>query len=312
MSGRLEAENVKHPQQILEELDKLLEANPLLPSYNDGTNDPDYTIQHKHMRQLCSKSRDRNISYVVEQASAMIDEDKKTTFRICSIGCGDGHFDKEVLIQLLRKYPHLEIQYLGLDVNEFSCQIAREVLGSLEGVQIKILAKDIQHASPDDFEPCDLVIAVHVLYYVESLKAAISCALKVVEPNGCLMMINGQRYPLSEICHRFWLHEHKRRLWYTQDIEEALTEMGLVYRIQKSDGPLDIPPNFEKEFQSPPGVYVLDFFAHTKLSRYPPAVAQTCIEYFSSIAEGKPDRFILTQEADILYVESTGSAEANQ
>ena len=249
MNGSLEARGQRHPQQILEELDKLLETNPLLPSYNDGTNDPDYTIQHKHTQKLCSKSRERNISYVVEQASAMIDEDKKTTFCICSIGCGDGHFDKEVLTQLLRKYPHLDVQYVGLDVNEFSCQTAREVLGSLEGVQIKILAKDIQHASPDDFEPCDLVIAVHVLYYVESLKAAISCALKVVEPNGCLMMINGQRYPLSEICHRFWLHEHKRRLWYTQDIEEALTEMGLVYRIQKSDGPLDFPPNFEKEFQ---------------------------------------------------------------
>ena len=311
MSGTLEAENQKHPQQILEELDKLLETNPLLPSYSDGMNDPDYTIQHEHMRQLCSKSRERNISYVVEQASAMIDENKKTTFRICSIGCGDGYFDKEVLTQLLRKYPHLDIQYLGLDVNKFSCQRAQELLGSLEGVQIKILAKDIQHASPADFEPCDLVIAVHVLYYVESLKDAISCALKVVKPNGCLIMINGHRYPLSEVYHRFWLHEHKRRLWYTQDIEKVLTEMGIAYCIQRSGGSLDVP-NFEKGFQSPPGVYVLDFLAHTKLSRYPPAVAQICIEYFSSIAEGKPDRFILTQEADILYVESMGSAEANQ
>ena len=309
MSGRLEAENQKHPQQILEELDKLLEANPLLPSYSDGMNDPDYTIQHKHMQQVCSKNREKNISFIVGKASEMI---KRTTFRICSIGCGDGHFDKEVLTQLLRRYPHLDVQYIGLDVNEFSCQTAREVLSSLEGVQIKILAKDIQHVSPADFDPCDLVIAVHVLYYVESLKTAISCALKVVKPNGCLIMINGQRYPFTEISHRFWLHEHKRRLWYTQDIKEALTEMGLAYRIQKSDGPLDIPPNFEKEFQSSPGVYVLDFLAHTKLSRYPPAVAQTCIEYFSSIAEGKPDKFILTQEADILYVESMGSAEANQ
>ena len=301
MSGTLEAETQKQPQQILEELDKLLEENPLLPSYSVGMNDPDYTIQHKHIQQLCSKSREKNINYVIEQASAIIDKDKKSMFRFCSIGCGDGHFDKEVLTQLLRRYPHLDLQYLGLDVNEFSCQTAREVLGSLEGAQIEILTKDIQHTSPADFEPYDLVIAVHVLYYVESLKAAVSCALRVVKPDGCLMTINSYRYPLSEIYHRFWLHEHKRRLWYTQDIEEILTEMGIAYRIQKSGGPLDIP-NFEKGLQSPSGVYVLDFLAHTKLSRYPPAVAQKCIEYFSSIAEGKPDRFTLTEEAGILYV----------
>ena len=301
MSVTLEAETQKQPQQILEELDKLLGDNPLLPSYSDGMNDPDYTIQHKHMQQLCSKSREKNINYVIEQASAMIDKDKKSTFRFCSIGCGDGRFDKEVLTQLLKIYPHLDLQYLGLDVNEFSCQTAWEVLGSLESVQLEILTKDIQHMSPADFEPCDLVIAVHVLYYVESLKAAVSCALKVVKPDGCLMVINSFRYPLGEIYHRFWLHEHKRRLWYMQDIEEILTEMGITYSIQKSGGPLDIP-NFEKGFQSPSGVYMLDFLAHTKLSRYPPAVAQKCIEYFSSIAEGKPDRFTLTQKADILYV----------
>ena len=301
MSGTLEAETQKQPRQILEELDKLLEENPLLPSYSVGMNDPDYTIQHKHIQQLCSKSREKNINYVIEQASAIIDKDKKSMFRFCSIGCGDGHFDKEVLTQLLRRYPHLDLQYLGLDVNEFSCQTAREVLGSLEGAQIEILTKDIQHTSPADFEPCDLVIAVHVLYYVESLKAAVSCALRVVKPDGCLMTINSYRYPLSEIYHRFWLHEHKRRLWCTQDIEEILTEMGIAYRIQKSGGPLDIP-NFEKGLQSPSDVYLLDFLAHTKLSRYPPAVTQKCIEYFSSITEGKPDRFTLMQEADILYV----------
>ena len=51
MSVTLEAETQKQPQQILEELDKLLEDNPLLPSYSDGMNDPDYTIQHKHMQE---------------------------------------------------------------------------------------------------------------------------------------------------------------------------------------------------------------------------------------------------------------------
>jgi len=156
----------RQPKQILEELDRLLEENTLSPSYADGMNDPDYTRQHKQMQKACCKNRENNINYVVKQASEMIAANQSKTFRLGSIGCGDGHFDKNVLTQLLEKYPNLDLHYIGVDVNEMSCQIAQEQLSSLKGVRFEILAKDFQHICPADIEPCDLVIAVHVLYYV--------------------------------------------------------------------------------------------------------------------------------------------------
>ena len=156
----------RQPKQILEELDRLLEENTLPPSYTDSMNDPDYTLQHKQMQKVGSKNRENNINYVVEQASEMVAANQSNTFCLGSIGCGDGSFDKEVLTQLMEKYPNLDLHYIGVDVNEMSCQIAQEQLSSLKGVRFEILAKDFQDVHPADIELCDLVVAVHVLYYV--------------------------------------------------------------------------------------------------------------------------------------------------
>ena len=289
----------RQPKQILEELDRLLEENTLSPSYTDSMNNPDYTLQHKQMQKACTKNRENNINYVVEQASKMIAANNSSTFCLGSIGCGDGSCDKEVLTQLLEEYPNLDLHYIGVDVNEMSCQIAREQLSPLKGVRFEVLAKDFQHVSPADIEPCDLVIAVHVLYYVASLKTALSCALKVIKQSGCLMIINAHRYPLNEIYHRFWLQEHKRPLWYTHDIKNVLEEMGIAYRLMASSGPIDVSHLFRSHF---PDLHLLNFLAHTKLDRYPPVFAQKCTEYFYSIAECKPETFVLTQEADIFYI----------
>lgn len=42
-----------------------------------------------------------------------------TTLSLCSIGCGDGRFDKVVLTKLLSMLPDLTIHYLGMkrDIN---------------------------------------------------------------------------------------------------------------------------------------------------------------------------------------------------
>ena len=292
----------RQPKQILEELDRLLEENTLSPSYTDSMNDPDYTLQHKQMQKACTKNRENNINHVVEQASKMIAANKSSTFCLGSIGCGDGSFDKEVLTQLLEEYPNLDLHYIGVDVNEMSCQIAREQLSPLKGVRFEVLAKDFQHVSPADIEPCDLLIAVHALYYVSSLKTVLSCALKVIKRSGCLMIFNAHLDPLNEIAYRFWLQEHKRPLWYTHDIKNVLEEMDITYHLQASSGPIDISHLIRSDFQIPSDLSLLNFLAHAKLDRYPPVVAQKSIEYFYSIAEGKPQMILLTQEADIFYI----------
>ena len=60
-----------------------------------------------------------NTDSIVEKAFEMLTVKPATTLSLCSIGCGDGRFDKVVLTKLLSKLPDLTIHYLGMkrDIN---------------------------------------------------------------------------------------------------------------------------------------------------------------------------------------------------
>ena len=125
-----------------------------------------------------------NIDHIVEKAYHLLRTRPGPLFRICSIGCGDGRFDKEVLTRVSEQFPDTRLQYIGMDVNEFSCQRARELLAPLSNVEAEVHTRDIQQLDIADIQSFDLVIAVHVLYYVTSLEAVLSTVLQMIKPNG--------------------------------------------------------------------------------------------------------------------------------
>ena len=65
-------------------------------------------------------------------------------------------------------------------------------------------------------------------------------------------------------------------------------------------GSNDMTESFKVGFDKPPHKYLLDFVTHTKLERYPPAVAQTCIDYLSSVAKGKPQQYKVPRSTAII------------
>ena len=293
----------KKPQDILEELDQLLKEAPVIPSYSENLDDPEYTQQYIEMQNLSSVT-DMNVELIVETASEMITTQRKQTFQLCSIGCGDGEFDKRVLTRLTKAFPNVNMQYLGVDVNELSCQTARETLKPIQGVKVEVMQCDLQKLSPGDLKPCDLIIMVHVLYYVETIQPVLSYTLKLLKPAGCLMIVNAHRYPLSELYDRFWLHEHKKPLWFSDTILNVLDKMGIAYRVKVSQGPCDVSHCFKRGFEHPSDHYFLDHITHTKMRKHPPTAVQTCIDYLSSIAEGKPEKYILTEVSDVIFVKN--------
>ena len=124
------------------------------------------------------------IEYVVEKACHSIRTRPGLLFRICSIGCGDGRFDKGVLSRISEQFPDTKLQYLGVDVNELSCQRARELLAPLSNVEVEVHTTDIQQLDVADIQRFDLVIVVHVLYYMTSLEAVLSTVLRMIKPDG--------------------------------------------------------------------------------------------------------------------------------
>ena len=66
------------------------------------------------------------------------------------------------------------------------------------------------------------------------------------------------------------------------------------------EGYNDITDCFKNDFKEPRHKYVLDFSTHTRMDRYPPAVAQTCIDYLSSAAKGKPEQYKVTRTTAVI------------
>ena len=126
-----------------------------------------------------------NIDYIVEKACHLLKtRPDGALFRICSFGCGDGVFDKKVLTGIAEQFPNTKLQYMGVDVNELSCQKARELLAPLSNVEAEVHTGDIEQLDVADIKPFDLVIAVKTLYYVNSLEAVLTNALRMIKPSG--------------------------------------------------------------------------------------------------------------------------------
>ena len=108
-----------------------------------------------------------------------------SAFRLCSIGCGSGVFDKETLEEVQLKFPKIKFHYVGFDINDMSCQRARKCVGTLSGVTAETHTDDIQQLNVAAFEPFDMVTCVHALYYAQvSLEDALRNCVKLTKPGG--------------------------------------------------------------------------------------------------------------------------------
>ena len=107
-------------------------------------------------------------------------------FRIFSIGCGDGTFDIKILQTIAERFPDVKVSYIGTDIDETFCQQARELLGSIKNTEVEILVGDFQEIDPSKFSipPCDLVLAIHVLYYMRDITKALIDAQKFRKNDG--------------------------------------------------------------------------------------------------------------------------------
>ena len=110
--------------------------------------------------------------------------------------------------------------------------------------------------------------------------------------------------PLCELCDRFWVHETKRPFFFTSHVTSTLDTMMVTYSVQTPPNILlDLTQCFEEGFHHSSHRIVLDFIVQTKLSQYPPSVAQICINYLYSIAQGRPARCVIDHAVNWLVVQ---------
>ena len=115
-----------------------------------------------------------------------------------------------------------------------------------------------------------------------------------------LIIISKSHSPNLQLYRRFWLHEHKWPLQFSDSVIESLNNLGEKYEVELVEGYVDLTECFKKEFKEPCHKYLLDFITHTRMDRYPPAVTQTCIDYFSSVAIGKSEHYKVPRTSAVI------------
>lgn len=91
---------------------------------------------------------------------------------------------------MISKYPGIKIHYTGIDIDKDTCQKAMEVLSALktsQEISIKIITmsfEDIDDSFKAEISPCDLVLAIHSLYYAKDMRKALTDLQSLTKTNG--------------------------------------------------------------------------------------------------------------------------------
>ena len=123
------------------------------------------------------------MKFFFEKIKFLVSRNRNSPFRVCSIGCGDGLVDNDILSTAVKINPDLHIHYVGIDLCPTYCQLAKDNLKPGNNLEVKILNQNFLDLTE---EPFDFVIAMHSLYYLPSPKDGIKKILSLIKDNGKL------------------------------------------------------------------------------------------------------------------------------
>ena len=94
--------------------------------------------------------------------------------------------DKIILTKIKEQYPLQRFQYVGVDVNAFSCKKARELLVPLDNVDVTLVTADICMLDLDlkELQAFDFILTVHSIYFVTTVEKALTNILSLLKPSG--------------------------------------------------------------------------------------------------------------------------------
>ena len=116
------------------------------------------------------------------------------------------------------------------------------------------------------------------------------------------IIVTAAQNPINELFRCFWFHENKCNVNFAHNVLDHLMQLSIPYKMEEIACNLDFTNCFKDGFQDQRNAWILDFITHSTLTKYPPPVQETCIQYVSSIAQGKPDKYIVERNAQIIIL----------
>ena len=273
------------PEELLQELDRLLGET----SWKGPPSDLSHLTSNQQHLQLFQEKvlggghQESVASCIASHLERALGT--RETFRLCSVGCGDGKLDRRMLSKLVSAHPGLDIEYTGVGLCEQGCE---EVMGEMEGVgervKVRAVARDYSELTRDEVGSFHCVLMVSCLCYSVAPDTTLQAVLGLLETGGHLIILSSSCHSIDHLISRFWRHQRHYDLCTTEDAAAILKKMGREYSMTQLPVTFDLSSCIGDQFSSGQSKLVLDHLMQVNMDEYNPAIRELVGKYLQTIA----------------------------
>ena len=203
---------------------------------------------------------------------------KQSHLRMLSVGSGEGDIDIVILDALLSELNTNESQSIVIEyavaernpefINRFKQRLQNKI-SDFSNVKFTFYLDTLENLESELNElTFDFIHFIHVLYYMDAEKVLHRCMGKYLKPDGILMAVVQQKENLyaknwEHFSVKFREHVGHFNLLCETDVRMVAEKNNWKYRIEVGRRTLDVSDVLAKDFPSPAGWKLLDFFFHS-------------------------------------------------
>lgn len=252
--------------------------SPFATSLEDlSAEDPDY--QNGFVTYLSLLKVPDILVYFKENIEKYV-SDTNNRLRVLSVGCGDGRFDLGLLDIIARRYPLLDIEYVGLEPNIVRLALFKTNISSYSSIsrihfhleQIDFDEYEHQHSD----EKFNLILCIRVLYHLhDRLESVFLQLINRLTANGKILAVHQSPSGIAQIVHAAGLDQlspaYVCNTYHLRQALEKLTSQvsSLKFSILYLDNYVDISclknVNSNEKFERDKVLSLLTFFLGKKL-----------------------------------------------
>lgn len=273
-------------EELLSRLDSLLEET----SWKGPPSDLSYLTTDEQQLKFTQEvvlggGQESTVHCLTSQVKEALEAVGGGTFRLCSVGCGDGMLDRKILLGLVDSGLNQDLEYVGVGLCE---QGSEEMVGRMEGVgeRIKVrgVARDYSELTREEVGSFNCILMVSCLCTTVAPRTTLEVVLNLLEPGGRLVIVSSSRQSIDQLIGRFWRHQRHYDLCTTEDATSILQDMSRTYSVLHLPVTFDLSSCAEDKFQSPQSKLVLDHLMQVNMDEYNPAIRELVGQYLQTIA----------------------------
>lgn len=218
--------------------------------------------------------------------------------RILSVGCGSGILDNPLIKSIATTSKRVE--YTGVDPNAVACRRFQDEFDDQElpNVQLDLREENIETlTSTDRF---DIILVVHSLYYFDDPADTLDGLLRLLAPDGKVVIVQAPEAELNQLAKCFWTHHAENGIWFSDCLADHLSQRRLAFSRQRIHGEVDVARCFEAD--CPRGEMMLDFITQSDCRQLDVDILQRCLSYLRCISRPEKGTMLVAHPADVFVI----------